>query len=60
LMDELEVVRRELRNSANLIEKKRAKLIRQRTAYIVLFIVFWIVLYLYYSRGIVFKKADYD
>lgn len=58
LMDELEVVRRELRNSANLIDKKRGKLIRQRTAYIVLFIVFWIVLYLYYSRGIIFKKAE--
>lgn len=59
LMDELEVVRRELRNSANLIEKKRGKLIRQRTAYIVLFLVFWLVLYLYYSRGIIFKKADH-
>lgn len=58
LMDELEVVRRELKNSANLIEKKRAKLIRQRTAYIVLFVVFWILIYLYYSRGIIFKKAD--
>lgn len=60
LMDELEVVKRELKNSANLIEKKRGKLIRQRTAYIVLFIVFWVVLYLYYSRGIIFKKADID
>lgn len=58
LMDELEVVRRELRNSANLIEKKRGKLIRQRTAYIVLFVVFWLMLYLYYSRGIIFKKGD--
>lgn len=58
LMDELEVVRRELRNSANLIEKKRSKLVRQRTAYIVLFVVFWLVLYLYYSRGIIFKKSD--
>lgn len=58
LMDELEVVRRELKNSANLIEKKRAKLIRQRTAYVVLFVVFWIVIYLYYSRGIIFKKSD--
>jgi type III secretory pathway component EscV len=58
LMDELEVVRRELKNSANLIEKKRAKLIRQRTAYIVLFVAFWIVIYLYYSRGIIFKKTD--
>jgi hypothetical protein len=59
LMEEMEVVRRELKNSANLIEKKRAKLIRQRTAYVVLFVVFWLVLYLYYSRGIIFKKSDY-
>ena len=60
LMDELEVVKRELKNSVNLIEKRRAKLIRQRTAYIVLFIVFWIVFYLYYSRGIIFKKTELD
>jgi Fe2+ transport system protein B len=60
LMDELDVVKRELKNSVNLIEKRRSKLVRQRTAYIVLFIVFWIVFYLYYSRGIVFKKSDLD
>ena len=60
LMDELEIVKRELKNSANLIEKKRNKLIRQRTAYIVLFIILWIIVYLYYSRGIIFKKADMD
>lgn len=60
LMDELEVVRRELKNSANLMEKKRNKLIRQRTAYIVLFVVLWAIIYLYYSRGIVFKKSDDD
>lgn len=60
LMDEMEVVKRELKNSVNLIEKRRAKLIRQRTAYVVLFIVFWIVFYLYYSRGIIFKKSDID
>jgi Fe2+ transport system protein B len=59
LMDELEIVKRELKNSVNLIEKKRDKLIRQRTAYIVLFIVFWVVFYLYYSRGIIFKKSEY-
>ncbi|MGD9009586.1 MAG: hypothetical protein PVG41_16800 [Desulfobacteraceae bacterium] len=58
LMDELEIVKRELKNSTNLIEKKRGKLIRQRTAYIVLFVIFWIVLYLYYSRGIIFKKSE--
>lgn len=60
LMDELEIVKRELKNSMNLIEKKRGKLIRQRTAYIVLFVVFWIVLYLYYSRGIIFRKIEQD
>ena len=60
LMDELEIVKRELRNSANLIDKKREKLVRQRTAYIVLFILFWIVLYLYFSRGIIFKKSELD
>ena len=60
LMDEMEVVKRELRNSANLISKKRDKLIRQRTAYIVLFVVLWIMLYLYYSRGIIFRKSDTD
>lgn len=59
LMDELEIVKRELKNSMNLIDKKRNKLIRQRTAYIVLFVIFWIVLYLYYSRGILFKKSNY-
>lgn len=60
LMDEMEVVKRELRNSSNLISKRRDKLIRQRTAYIVLFVVLWIVLYLYYSRGIIFRKSDTD
>jgi Fe2+ transport system protein B len=60
LMDELEIVKRELKNSVNLIEKRRAKLKRQRTAYIVLFVVFWILFYLYYSRGIIFKKSEFD
>ena len=60
LMDELEVVKRELKNSTNLLEKNENKLIRQRTAYIVLFIVFWLVLYLYYSRGIIFRKSQAD
>ena len=57
LMDELEIVKRELKNSANLIDKRQNKLIRQRTAYIVLFVIFWVLLYLYYSRGIIFKKG---
>ena len=53
LNEELEIVKRELKNSSNLLNKKRKKLIRQRTAYIILFIVLWITIYLYYSRGIV-------
>jgi Fe2+ transport system protein B len=60
LMDELEVVKRELKNSANLLDKQRDKLLRQRTAYIVMFFVLWIGLYLYYSRGIIFKRANAD
>jgi len=40
LLNELEIVKRELKNSANLIDKKRQKLVRQRTAYIVLFFVY--------------------
>jgi Fe2+ transport system protein B len=53
LMNELEIVKRELKNSANLIDKRRNKLLRQRTAYIILFFVLWIALYFYYSRGII-------
>jgi hypothetical protein len=52
LLDELEIVKRELKNSANLIAKKRQKLVRQRTAYLVLFFVLWLVIYFYYGRGI--------
>jgi hypothetical protein len=53
LKEELEIVKRELKNSSNLLNKKRKKLIRQRTAYIILFIVLWIAIYFYYSRGLV-------
>jgi hypothetical protein len=53
LMDELEIVKRELKNSVNLIDKRRKKLVRQRTAYIILFFVLWIVIYFYYSRGFI-------
>jgi hypothetical protein len=60
LMDEMEIVKRELKNSSNLLDKKRDRLIRQRTAYIILFCLFWVILYLYYSRGIILKKTDYD
>jgi hypothetical protein len=52
LLNELEIVKRELKNSANLIDNKRQKLGRQRTAYIVLFFVLWLVIYFYYGRGI--------
>jgi hypothetical protein len=52
LLNELEIVKRELKNSANLIDKKRQKLVRQRTAYIVLFLVLWVVIYFYYGRGL--------
>jgi len=52
LRSELEIVKRELKNSANLIAKKRQKLVRQRTAYLVLFFVLWLTIYFYYGRGI--------
>jgi hypothetical protein len=52
LLNELEIVKRELKNSANLINKKRQRLIRQRTAYIVLFFVLWLAIYFYYGRGV--------
>jgi len=52
LLNELEIVKRELKNSANLINKKRQKLGRQRTAYIVLFFVLWLAIYFYYGRGV--------
>jgi hypothetical protein len=52
---ELEIVKRELKNSSNLLNKKRKKLIRQRTAYIILFVVLWITIYFYYNRGIIRK-----
>ena len=53
LMNELEIVKRELKNSANLLDKRRSKLLRQRTAYVILFFVLWIALYFYYSRGLI-------
>lgn len=53
LENELEIVKRELKNSANLIDKRRKKLRRQRTAYIILFFVLWITIYFYYSRGLI-------
>ena len=58
LLEEIETVKRELKNTVNIIEKKKNKMIRQRIAYIVFFIVLWIFFFLYYSRGIIFKKTS--
>ena len=53
LNEEFEIVKRELKNSANLIIGKSKKLSRQRIAFIVFFFFLWIIVYIYYSRGIV-------
>jgi hypothetical protein len=55
LKNELEIVKRELKNSVNLLDKKRKKFIRQRTAYIVFFCILWFAIYFYYSRGVIRK-----
>ena len=55
LHNELEIVKRELKNSVNLIDKRRKKLSRQRTAYIILTLVLWIAVYFYYGRGFIKK-----
>ena len=52
LLNELEIVKGELKNSSNLLDKKRTKLGRQRTAYIILFFVLWLAIYFYYGRGV--------
>lgn len=53
LTNELDIVKRELKNSANLIDKRKEKLIRQRTAYIILFFILWIAVFVYYGRGFI-------
>ncbi|MFO7708935.1 MAG: hypothetical protein R6V84_12245 [Desulfobacterales bacterium] len=53
LLNELDIVKRELKNSANLIDNRRDKLIRQRTAYLVLFFILWVAIYFYYGRGFI-------
>ena len=53
LFNELEIVKRELKNSANLVAKKRKVLCRQKIAYIVFFFLLWVIVYIYYSRGII-------
>ncbi|MBT8352808.1 MAG: hypothetical protein KJO26_16435 [Deltaproteobacteria bacterium] len=56
LLNELEIVKRELKNSVNLISKKKKRLTRQRNAYIIFFFILWVVLYIYYSRGLISEK----
>ena len=53
LFNELEIVKRELKNSANLVATKRKVLFRQKIAYIVFFFLLWVIVYIYYSRGII-------
>jgi hypothetical protein len=53
LLNELDIVKRELKNSVNLVDKRREKLIRQRTAYLLLFFILWIAIYFYYGRGFI-------
>ena len=53
LMAELDTVKRELKNSANLLDKRREKLVRQRSAYVFLFFMLWIAIYFYYGRGFI-------
>ncbi|UCH23549.1 MAG: hypothetical protein JSU83_10270 [Deltaproteobacteria bacterium] len=53
LFDELEIVKRELKNSTNLIAKRHKTLSRQRIAFGVFFFIMWIVIYIYYTRGII-------
>ena len=53
LMNELDIVKRELKNSVNLIDKRKEKLDRQRSAYIFLFFILWITVYFYYGRGFI-------
>ena len=58
LSEEFETVKRELKNSANLIIGKQKKLSRQRIAFIVFFFFLWIIVYIYYSRGIVKRFGE--
>jgi hypothetical protein len=56
LMSELDIVKRELKNSVNLIDKRKEKLVRQRTAYIILFFILWVAIYFYYGRGFIQRR----
>jgi hypothetical protein len=57
LMNELEIIKRELKQSANLVDKRREKLSRQRTAYVLLFFILWIAVYFYYGRGFIRSES---
>lgn len=57
LMDEFETTKTELKNSAELLKKQEKRLVRQQAVNIALFLIVWIVLYLYFSRGVLFKKT---
>lgn len=57
LMDELEKVKRELKISAVLLEKVEDRLVLKRITYLIVFFVMWVVLYLYFSRGVLFKES---
>ncbi len=57
LMDELGEIKIGLKESASILEKRDKRLVRQIVICIVLFIFLWVILYLYFSRGILFKKA---
>lgn len=53
LMNELDIVKRELKNSSNLLDKRKEKLERQRSAYLFLFFILWVAIYFYYGRGFI-------
>ena len=57
LMEKIEIVKGELKNSSNLIEKRGSKFIRRRNDCIVSFVIVYVLLYLYYSRGTFFNKG---
>ena len=58
LSGEMEIVKRELKNSANLISKKLKSLFRQKIEYIIFFFLLWLILYIYYGRGIIKRLGN--
>jgi hypothetical protein len=56
LVNELDIVKRELKNSANLVDKRQEKLDRQRNAYLFLFFILWVAIYFYYGRGFIRER----